>query len=180
MNIYEIDWRLSSTRQVFQALSDALKNVGKIILDETREDYEREDALEHAENLLGIAFVTAQTYIAGTVSDVNQFAKVTNKLTKDQLLKTHNEKIAEKTITKLELCDALANYYKHHDEWESWSAIGRQQKTVATLQAAGIQESDSYPCIKAAEMLWLNTQSLESLLLLVSSWRETVIKAYKN
>ena len=72
MNIYEIDWRLSSTRQVFQALSDALKNVEKIILDETREDYEREDALEHAENLLGIAFVTAQTYIAGTVSDVNQ------------------------------------------------------------------------------------------------------------
>jgi hypothetical protein len=180
VNTYEIDWRLSSTRQVLQALSDALKNVEKIILDETREDYEREDALQHAENLLGIAFVTAQTYIAGTVSDVNQFAKAVNNMTKDQLVKSHSEKIAEKPITKLELCDALANYYKHHDEWESWSAIGRQQKTVATLQAAGIKESDSYPCIKAAEMLWLNTQSLESLLSLISNWREAIIMAYKN
>ncbi|RLB66338.1 MAG: hypothetical protein DRH04_09505, partial [Deltaproteobacteria bacterium] len=78
MNVYEIDWRLSSTRQVFQALSEALKSVKKIFLDKTREDYEREDALEHAENLLGIAFVTAQTYITGTVSDINQFAKTAN------------------------------------------------------------------------------------------------------
>ena len=180
MNIYEFDWRLSSTRQVFQALSDALKSVEKIILDDAREDYERENALEHAENLLGIAFVTAQTYLAGTVSDINQFAKVPNKLTKDQLLKTYGEKIVQKTVTKLELCDALANYYKHHDEWESWSAVGRQQRTVATLQAVGIKESDSYPCIKAAEMLWLNSQSLESLLSLVSNWRELVFSAYKN
>jgi len=180
VNIYDIDWRLSSTRQVFQALSDALKNVEKIILDEAREEYEREDALEHAENLLGIAFVTAQTYIAGTVSDINQFAKVSNKLTKDQLLKTYSEKLSEKAVTKLELCDALANYYKHHDEWESWSAVGRQQRTVATLQAAEIIESDAYPCIKASEMLWLNTQSLESLLSLITNWREAVFTAYKN
>jgi hypothetical protein len=167
VNIYEIDWRFSSTQQVFQALSDALKNVENIILDEAQADYEREDGLEHAENLLGIAFVAAQIYIAGTVSDVNQFAKVAIKLTKDQLVKTHSEKITEKTITKLELCDALANYYKHHDEWESWLTVGRQQKTIATLQAAGIKESDSYPCMKAAEILWLNTQSLESLLSLI-------------
>jgi hypothetical protein len=180
LNIYEIDWRLSSTRQVFQALSDSLKNMEKIILDDSREEYEREDALEHTENLLGIAFVTAQTYIAGTVSDINQFAKVESRLTKDHLLKGYSEKIAEKTITSLELCDALANYYKHHDEWESWSTVGRQQKTVATLQAVGIKESDSYPCIKAAEMLWLNTKSLESLLSLVTSWREAVFTAYKN
>ena len=107
-------------------------------------------------------------------------AKVKNKLTKDQLLKVYGEKLSEKAITKLELCDALANYYKHHDEWESWSAVGRQQKTVSSLQIAGITELDSYPCIKAAEMLWLNTQRLESLLSLISKWREAVIMAYKN
>ena len=180
MNVYEIDWRLSSTRQVFQALSEALKSVKKIFLDKTREDYEREDALEHAENLLGIAFVTAQTYITGTVSDINQFAKTANNLSKNQLLKIHNEKVAKTTIKNLELCNALANYYKHHDEWKSWSAGGRQKSTVETLEAVGIKESDAYPCIKASEILLLDTQNLETLLVLLSNWRETVFRAYKN
>ena len=180
MNTYEIDWRLSSTRQVFQALSEALKNVKSIFLDKMREDYEREDALEHAENLLGIAFVTAQTYIAGTVSDINQFTKIASKLTKNQLLKIHNERISKTAITNLELCNALANYYKHHDEWKSWSAVGRQKSTVETLEAVGVKDADAYPCIKASEILQLDTQNLEPLLTLLSNWRETIFTAYKN
>jgi len=172
----EIDWRLSSTKRILQALSDGLKDVGRDF-DEAREDYQIDDALEHTENLLGIAFVMAQTYIAGTVSDVNQLMGASGRLTKEQLIKDHSNRLAELAVTKVELCDAIANYFKHHDEWSSWSTTGRNQKTVSVLRAAGIQENDEFPCRKVADLLWSNNDGsdLQPLLSLITSWREAVI-----
>ena len=84
-------------------------------------------------------------------------------------------------MTRIELCDAIANYFKHHDEWHSWSATGRHQKTVSILRAVAIEEEDDFPCRKAADILWSNNDGsdLEPLLSLISSWREAVIAACK-
>jgi hypothetical protein len=81
----------------------------------------------------------------------------------------------------VELCDAIANYFKHHDEWRSSSATGCNQKTASVLRAAGIQENDEFPCRKTADLLWSNNDGsdLEPLLSLISNWREAVIAAYK-
>ena len=164
MKLQEIDWRLSSTNRIFQALSDGLKDVG-CDFGESQEAYQIDDALEHTESLLGIAFVMAQTYIAGTVSDANQLMGAGGRLTKEQLLKDYGDRLAETAVTKVELCDAIANYFKHHDEWTSWSTMGRNQKTVSILRAAGLQENDEFPCRKAADILWSNSGSV-----LVLSW----------
>jgi hypothetical protein len=176
----EIDWRFSSTKRVFQALSDGLKNV-EHALDEAQESYQMDDALEHAESLLGIAFVMAQTYIAGTVSDANRLPRAGGRLTKEQLLKNYGERLAGSALAKMELCDATANYFKHHDEWGSSSTTARNQKTVSILRAAGIQENDEFPCRKTADLLWSNNNGsdLEPLISLISNWREAVIAAYK-
>jgi hypothetical protein len=177
----EIDWRLSSTKRILQALSDGLKDVGRNF-DEAHEDYQIDDALEHAESLLGIAFVTAQTYIAGTISDANQLIETGGRLTKEQLIRDHSDHLAESVVTKVELCDAIANYFKHHDEWNSWSITGRNQKTVSILRASGIQENDEFPCRKVADLLWSNNDGsdLLPLLSLITSWREAVITACKR
>ncbi len=176
MKWLEIDWRFSSTKRVFQALSDDLKDI-KRDLGEAQEEFEIDDALEYTESLLGIAFVMAQTYIAGTVSDANKLMGCGGKLTKEQLLKKHGDRLVESTVTRMELCDAIANYFKHHDEWNSWSATGRHKKTVSILRAAGIEKNNDFPCRKAADILWSNNDGsdLESLLSLISSWRKAVI-----
>lgn len=180
MKWQEIDWRFSSTKRIFQALSGALKDVERDF-NEAQESFEIDDALEHTESLLGIAFVVAQTYIAGTVSDANKLMGSGSKLTKERLLKDFGDKLAGSAVTKMELCDAIANYFKHHDEWNSWSATGRHQKTVSILHAAGIEANNDFPCCKAADRLWSNNDGsdLEPLLSLISSWRETVIAACK-
>ena len=176
MKWQEIDWRFFSTRRIFQALSDALKDV-ECDFSEAQESFEIDDALEHTESLLGIAFVMAQTYIAGTVSDAYKLMGSGSNLTKEQLLKDYGDRLAGSAVTRMELCDAIANYFKHHDEWNSWSATGRHQKTVSILRAAGIEENDDFPCRKAADILWSNNDGsdLEPLLSLISSWRKSVI-----
>ncbi len=177
---YATDWRFSSTKRIFQALSDGLKDV-RCDFSKAQEEFEIDDALEHTESLLGIAFVTAQTYIAGTVSDAYKLKGAGSELTKERLLKDYGDRLAGSAVTRMELCDAIANYFKHHDEWNSWSAKGRHQKTVSILRAAGIEENDEFPCRKAADILWSNNDGsdLKPLLSLISSWREAVIAACK-
>lgn len=180
---YEFDWRHSSTQRIFEALSEGLKSVEHDFeeAEQSNEFYfDAGQALEHMEGLFGIAFVTAQTYIAGTVSDANRIARSGIKFKKDQLLKDYSDYLLGLTVTKLELCDAIANYFKHHDEWTSWSGVGRHQKAVSILQAAGIKEDDSYPCVAVANILVTkDSLDLEPLLSVLSNWHEAVINAAK-
>lgn len=178
MNLSEFDWRLPSTRRVLRALYAGLASV-KEDLDDAGEVYETEDALEHGEALLGIAFIMAQTYVGGTVSDANQIAGSKVKFTKEQLLKEYSKKLPETTITELQLIDAIANYFKHHDEGSNWSVKGRSQKTLTILRAAGIDEF--YPCLKAADLLCPgDVPDVGQLLLIIKDWRKLVIAACKK
>ena len=183
MNLYEIDWRYSSIRNIFGTLSESLQTVVDKLheAEQSGDDIAFDFALEQAEGLCGIAFVAAQTYIAGTVADVNRIASSSTSLKKDQLLRNYSDDLAQINLTKLELCDAMANYFKHHDEWQRWSGRGRKQKTVAILQTIGIKESDNYPCIKAVHILLSQDEwDLIPLLKLLSKWRESVIETYKQ
>ncbi len=181
MKSCEIDWRFSSTERVLQALSNGIEEA-KFALDEAQEQYCVDDALEHVENLLGIAFVSAQAYITGTVADANQLIGSDSRLAKEQLTKNYSERLPGTAVTRLELCDAIANYYKHHDEWIAGSETGRSQRTVSTLRAVGITASDDFPCSRAAEILWANNDGsdLGPLLSLISCWRQDVISAHRR
>jgi hypothetical protein len=180
MKIYEIDWRHSSTRRVLHALSDALEDT-KHEFHEAQEEHERDDALEYAERVSGLTFVTAQAYIDGTVSDVKKITKSTDKSLKARLLKACDDRLSGSLVTRIELCDAMANYFKHHEQWPDWSATGRRKATVSVLHAAGITDDDNYPCLKAAKMLSLDQgDDMEALVALISGWRASVIADCKN
>ncbi|MBA3441015.1 MAG: hypothetical protein H0T92_14210, partial [Pyrinomonadaceae bacterium] len=162
MNIYEIDWRHSSIREILNAISAALV---KITNDESHEDVD--EALEQLESFLGIAFVTAQTYITGTAVDARKLTKSTPKPNKHDLLKNFSDVISGTGVTKMKLCDATANYYKHHDEWLDWTPnpTERRKHTIDVLNGVGITETTTYPCQEAANILWgSNAADLEPLL----------------
>ena len=69
---YEFDWRYSSIQRIFESLSQGLKSV-EHDLDEAEQSselyFDADMALEHTNGLFDIAFVAAQMYIAGVVSD---------------------------------------------------------------------------------------------------------------
>ncbi len=181
---YEFDWRYSSIQRIFESLSLGLKSVEYDLEESERSTelyFDADMALEHANGLFGIAFVTAQTYITAIVSDANKVAKSSIQFKKDQLLKDYSECLLGLTVTKLEFCNAMANYFKHHDEWARWSGIGHSQKTIAILHAAGIREDDSYPCVSAANILLSKDDwDLDPLLQTLSNWRKVVIEACKS
>jgi hypothetical protein len=118
MNIHEIDWKYSSIREILNAISVALLKINNDVLPE-----DVDEALEQSESFLGIAFVAAQTYIAATVADTRRLAKSTLKPNKNDLLKNFSNNISGTGTTKMQLLDAIANYFKHHDEWLDWIPI---------------------------------------------------------
>lgn len=186
MNLYEIDWRISYIRRIAMALSQGIDLVNyELNLSEESGDpdsppFDPLDAAEHIENLLGIAFVTAQTYITGTVSDIPKLTSSSSTPTKRQLLQDFSEEIPGSNITKMELCDAIANYWKHQEEWDGWSGTPKNKRTLEILRGIGIEESENFPCQKVADVLWPGGwQNLEQLLGLISEWRQRVIGCYK-
>ncbi len=80
MNIYEIDWRNASTASLFTALENGIATASVVINDPASEQYQIDDALEFADSLWGLAFVTAQSaYIAGTVKIIRENKKTASK-----------------------------------------------------------------------------------------------------
>jgi hypothetical protein len=181
---YEFDWRYSSIQRIFESLSQGLKSV-EHDLDESEQSselyFDADMALDHADGLFGIAFVTAQTYITGVVSDANKVAKSGIQFKKDQLLRDYGDYLPKLTVTKLEFCDAMANYFKHHDEWANWSGTGHSQKTITILRTVGIREDDNHPCVGAANVLLPKDDwNLAPLLQILARWRKLVIEACKS
>ena len=186
MNIYEIDWRISSVRRIIDALSQGITIVNHDLeMSETPTDpsygtFDAGFALEHTEGLLGIAFVTAQNYITGTVSDIPKLTKLKSRPTKRKLIQSFSARLPGYGITTLELCDAVANYWKHHEEWDGWSVTDRNRRTIEILKEVGIGEQDYFPCNSTTNILWPRGASdLEELIGVLSSWRQRAIEAYK-
>jgi hypothetical protein len=176
MNIHEMDFRYSWISSIFQALE-----IGFLSVERRGEEEEWFDGLwqlEHAESLFGIAFVSAQTYILGTVQDVNKIREYAGKPSLEKV-KYYNDdiKLSGNGVSRIALINSVANYYKHHDEWDSWPV----NTTTKVLADVGITRQTEFPCYKAATVLWgqKKCQELGNLLCIISEWRESTLKKYK-
>ncbi len=180
MKILEFDWRYNSIRNILYTLSDELTDVVSNI------DHEDPDSgLELWNSLMGMAFITAQIYITGTVSDVKKITK-SSIVSKSNLLKDFSVQLPDSEITEIELCDAMANYFKHHDEWSfDWSLTNQNKLTIGVLRSVRLDYSDYYPCLMAADILFLDTLSspssyLPSLFSMIVEWRKKVMDGLDN
>src|SRR6267143_671924 len=108
------------------------------------------------EDLIGTAFVVCQTYITGVVSRIVGLHTYHDKNGPNPLVTTSGVKHAPKGIspsilrfgsrkigrsgrTAVELIDAFANYFKHHEEWTgSWSNLkGGSAATARAVMSVG-------------------------------------------
>ena len=176
------NWKEFDFRQNWVSLTlDALKT-GFVRIEEMGEEMPWFDGLwqfEHAESIFGIAFITAQTYISGTVEDVNSIRRSVGKSAIKRINYYDDDKFPlSNGVSRILLINAIANYYKHHDEWEkTW----KKNLTTLTLYDAGIDEKTEFPCYEASTMLSSGkaSENLENLLTIISEWREYILSKYK-
>jgi hypothetical protein len=125
MHIREIDWRIDTLEYVVVGIDAGLAAIDARI--GNPEWYDGLHARDDAEPLLGLGLVAFQTYAAGTVSDLNQIRRSRGKakLGKHYCYARDSVKVSG-AVTRIELINSAANYFKHHDEWDPWPT-GKQK-----------------------------------------------------
>jgi hypothetical protein len=173
------DWRIVYIQKIINSFSNVLKEVYRLPI----ENIEGEKALEKEriiENIIGMTFLTSQIYISGTIADVKLFSKKHDKIKKSLLLKDFGVPLPGTSVTSVELCDAYANYYKHHEEWVAINE--RNRDTIQTLTSAGIEifsdknQMIEVPFSRIIDLLLVNKNGIDlnGLLLILSDWRNRV------
>lgn len=141
INIYSIHLKLirlsfqydvlSSTLNAQQNAIGATEAIVAEALNSGNEDYieaTSDEQSEIVESLLGCSFVAAQAYITYVVSHIKALHRTAkkNKISlssasdsKRNIMTTSSPIVGTTTITSVEAINALANYYKHNDEWKS-------------------------------------------------------------
>jgi hypothetical protein len=134
--------------------------------------------MEHAESILGVAFVVAQAYILGTVEDLNKIRESDGKTSLGKIdIYSDAPQLLSNNLSSVLLVNSIANFYKHHDEWNVWPT----NLTGEVLASVGIGKDTEFPCYVAATNLWDENEigNLKTLLNIISKWREYILSKYK-
>lgn len=118
MHIREIDWRIESLHDVVVAIDAGLAIICERL---DQEEIDGVTACENTEPILGFGFIAAQTYALGTWTDLNKIRKSSGKPSVTKFDCYTCDPISIKGgPTRIEVINAIANYFKHHDEWSQW------------------------------------------------------------
>ena len=177
MNFYEFDWLREPTRGVLAALSQEMRHLERK-LDAALQLYDRDDGLSTIDSVIGVAFVLGQVYITSVVAAARKLSPPATKVSKQELVRVHNQVLPGREVFKIELCDAMANYYKHREEWAGADKAGRHQATLKVMSRAGIELMGGIACMDAMELLFPDTDSysFSPLFSLLVNWRDAVIQ----
>ena len=175
------DWHLSSTRRILNTLAEILNDID-FELQTAEQQYQIDDAIDQAENVLGLAFVAAQVYITSTIGKLARTHTHASPINKHESVKEFGEPIKGSKVTDVQLADAAANYYKHHDERDDITKPDRHTRTLKVLHDAGVDTSEPYPCVQVGELLFPppSPQYLQTLLHMLTRWRERQVAAIGN
>lgn len=188
-----------------ETLKNVLRTLGKTALHaeqricdiaETQHgEYVAEVAAEETmfiEDLLGCAFVAAQGYITRITSRLiwlhsrlkrDGHCLTTTNCKKSALLKAHNDTVLGTCYTQVEVINAFANYYKHHEQWPTkWdNADNKSKRTVAVIRAVGAAENSSDNCRKGLTALGIHRVfDVYTIANILVRWHTNLTYAYKK
>lgn len=187
--------RLDVVEQCLMPISRSIEQSAKRI--ESAEDSGIQDYLDAViddetfliENLLGIAFVICQHYITFIISNVKRMHDMASRSSTSLTTTSENKKdilrfgehIDGSEFTKVQLIDALANYFKHQDEWKgAWEKLkGKQKDTASILQSAGVKQFSTGQFRDGARTLGNETYSnFAPVLSVLKDWGDNVMADY--
>ena len=174
----EVDYRAETLEEIFVSLDHGFTRYQKKY--DENEWYDAYWAQEQTESIFGIAYVTAQTYIIGAISDVSKIAGQNDKRSKTKWLSTSCKELRI-GVSTISFINTMANYYKHYEEWVQWEATGFNKNTIETLSVFDINEETDFPCWEAAKILSgeefpFNVSFLGKILI---GWRKELIQHVK-
>ena len=165
MHYKETDYRSMPLRVLCTSTENAVKELVSL----TKEPVFLDGltVLEYAEYLYGAVFVACQAYAVGVVSDINDIRGLasTNKLGKLSLYRQGSAPV--NGTTQIEFINALANYFKHNEEWTSWP----ENETTKALRNFGLNESTEFPLKSGAELLTGHDSELRLVCEILEDWR---------
>lgn len=169
-----MDWRIGPLREILRAIDAWLERVNDRLAgaDTFRVDIE----LDNAEALMGTAFIVTQTYLEGTVGDIARELASQQGRGKQSTAQMRRECyrydacLAPSGIPRVQLIDAVANYFKHHE-----SVRGLDEPVRVTLKQAGIGRATEYPCVAAARLLLGDSPTVSPLAGIVYGWRKRLV-----
>jgi len=169
MHLQEIDWRIGPLQDIIVGIGAGLVAIQKRM--DAEEGFDGLSAREYAEPLFGLGFVAAQTYAVGTVSDLNS-VRMSRGKSKEEKLNKHkcyaHDTFIKGDVTRIQLINASANYFKHHDEWGTRWPTNYDTKILGKV---GITEKTEFPCIDAVDLLCGTSWELNELLQILKEWR---------
>ena len=175
----EADYRAETVEEILISLEHGFTRYKKKY--DENEWYDAYWAQEQTESIFGIAYVTAQTYIAGTISDLS---KITGKKISEKRIEWMSTSCGELLdgVSTIFFLNTMANYYKHYEEWAEWKAIGSSKNTIETLAKFGINEETDFPCWEAAKIVSYTDMpsNVTFLSKILTSWRKELIQHIKN
>jgi hypothetical protein len=113
-------------------------------------DFYVDDQCQLIKNLLGAAFVVCQARITAVVSGGiklaiycgNKGIPFTACATRKDAILTMGPTFTGSPVTLIQFMDAIANYFKHRDEWDEvdWSKLtGQSKRTADVIQMRGLK-----------------------------------------
>lgn len=171
--------------EVLDALARGIRSAEDIATRAAQADesYEAQWAIdEQCENIevfLGIAYITLQTRISYVVSRAIGVCESLSQSTPAGDLMALGK--TTKGFSQIEILWALANYFKHRDEWPGdWSGK-KNANTVKVIQAIGLAPGSTGNLRTGAEALGLGTKkvpysALERLNNIVQTWASHIHK----
>lgn len=129
--------------------------------------FDNATALEYAEYFKGAVLVACQAYAAGVVADVNKIRDTLGepRVKKFELYKQSS--LVTGGYTQVELINALANFFKHRDEWE----LKADPKTMKVLNAFGVVESMDFPLHSGIQKILGESTDFRGICRVLEDWR---------
>ncbi len=162
MHFKEVDYRSTPLRILCTTVTNA---ISELIAFVKAGNLDGLTAKEYAEYFYGAVLVACQAYTVGTVSDINDIQKSSHKK-----LELYKNKESEQ-YSSVELINALANYFKHNEEWDNWPV----NKTTKTLRSYGITENTEFPLGFGIETLIGESEDLRKLCSILENWRFSLL-----
>ena len=160
MHYKEMDYRSAPLRVLSTASTNAVAELAGF---STEGIMDGGTAMEYAESFHGALLVACQAYAVGTVSDINEIQE--SNYSKIELYKYKETNYHD--YTHVELINALANFFKHNEEWVSWPVNG----TTKTLRYFGINEDTEFPLYTGIKVIIGESTDFGGLCKVLEDWR---------
>jgi len=189
---YQIEIIERSLTPLGEAISQCIQTIKEAeeTNDEDYIDYISNEEIWMVENLLGASFVLCQSYITLVISRIMALHRSCNLLTTDDskadiskadIMKLGSPLLLQTGYSQVQIIDAFANYFKHHEEWDKpWEQLpGRSARTVQILFAVGASQFSTGNFRIAAKKLGnYSYDNLQVFSRILQDWSQAVYERY--